>query len=334
MTHPVDLDPPAGSQPGEIIARSLRVRLAQHHQMRRARRIITVGGGKGGVGKSVVAANLAVGMAQAGAEVVLVDADLGAANQHTLFGLDRPGPTVQSFLDHEVETLDAVRSPTHLPRLSLVRGAGAVFGAANPTWAEKQRLLRHIEGLDVGVVIVDVGAGTAFNQLDLFRAGDLKVVVVAPQLTAIENAYAFMKGVVYRGLVPLFESHGFEGLLDGPGAETARLSRLMSDALACSPKLEAEVSELLTGARMTLFGNLVDEPRDAAVLPALVRMAKDFLGLELSVLGHARHSTAVHDSVNRRRPVTLDAPNDVAALAYRRAAVALLDEPVRLSRAA
>ena len=53
-------------------------------------RIITVGGGKGGVGKSIVSSNLAVAMAQNGSKVVLVDCDLGAANQHVLFGIDRP----------------------------------------------------------------------------------------------------------------------------------------------------------------------------------------------------------------------------------------------------
>jgi flagellar biosynthesis protein FlhG len=296
--------------------------------MRRARRIITVGGGKGGVGKSVVAANLSVAMAQAGAEVVLVDADLGAANQHTLFGLERPGPTVQSFLDHEVESLEAARTPTLLPRLSLVRGASAVFGAANPTWAEKQRLLRHLEGLDAAVVVVDVGAGTAFNQLDLFGAGDLKVVVLAPQLTALENAYAFVKGSVYRVLGPLLETHGFKGLLEGPAAETARVSLLLGEALACSPKLAAEVEELLRSQRMTLFGNLLNDPREAAVLPALQKMMRDFLSLEVSTLGHARTTQAVHDSVNRRRPVVLEAPHDEAAMAFRRAAVALLEVPL------
>ena len=54
------------------------------------KRIVAVGGGKGGVGKSVVACNLAVGYALAGRSTALIDADLGAANLHTLLGAGRP----------------------------------------------------------------------------------------------------------------------------------------------------------------------------------------------------------------------------------------------------
>ena len=151
-------------------------------------RIISVGGGKGGVGKSVVSANLAVAMAQAGARVVLVDGDLGAPNQHTLFGLTRPGPGLEAFLSGATETLAAVALPTLVPGLSLVPGAGGEVGTANLPTARKLKLIRHLRSLDADVVMVDVGAGVSFNVLDLFDAADLKVVVTTPQLTSAQNA--------------------------------------------------------------------------------------------------------------------------------------------------
>jgi len=82
-------------------------------------RVVSVGGGKGGVGKSVVAANLAVAMAQRGARVVLVDADLGAANQHTLFGIARPGPGVEAFLDGSLAELAQAEVESGVPGLRL-----------------------------------------------------------------------------------------------------------------------------------------------------------------------------------------------------------------------
>jgi flagellar biosynthesis protein FlhG len=57
---------------------------------RPGRRIIAIGGGKGGVGKSLIAANLAIYLSQLGKRVVLIDADLGGANLHTFVGVDRP----------------------------------------------------------------------------------------------------------------------------------------------------------------------------------------------------------------------------------------------------
>lgn len=293
-----------------------------------ARQVISIGGGKGGVGKSVVAANFAVALAMSGRKVVLVDADLGAANQHTLFGLKGSGPTVQSFLDKEGESLEAARVETGVRRLSLVRGAAAVYGAANPTYGQKERLVRHVLALDAEIIVVDVGAGTAFNQLDLFNAADLKVVVMTPQLTSVENAYGFVKGAVYRALWPVLRAHGFEFLLESgaPTNETTRLGALLQDPRACSPKLDAEVHEVLRRFRVHLFGNMVNTSRETPVFAAVGKMMRDFLGIESTVLGHARMSAGVHASINERRPVLVDRRDDEASVTFWRAARTLVDE--------
>lgn len=295
---------------------------------RTAERIISVGGGKGGVGKSVVATNLAVAMAEAGKEVVLVDADLGAANLHTLLGVEKPGPTLQAFLEHELESLELARVATRVPRLSLVRGASAAPGAANINHTQKLRLLRNIEALEAQIVVIDVGAGAAYNQLDLFDLADQKLVVLTPQLTSLQNAYGFVKGAVYRRLAGVLKPHGFEGLLDGAAAtaETVRLQALLKDACDCSPKLRAEVQEALATFRVRLFGNQVIDAREATVFRAVAKMMNDFLGLSVPLLGFAWATRAVHDSVNKRRPFLLDAKSEESAAALRLAAQVLLDE--------
>lgn len=295
-----------------------------------AERIISVGGGKGGVGKSVVATNLAVAMADEGKEVVLVDADLGAANLHTLLGLEKPGPTIQSFLEHEVESLEMARVATRVPRLSLVRGAGAIPGAANINHGQKMRLLRNIAALEAQIIIVDVGAGAAYNQLDLFDMADQKLVVMTPQLTSLQNAYGFVKGAVYRVLSAILRPYGFEELLDSSKAtaETAQLQTLLKDAYACSPKLKAEVQEALSTFRVRLFGNQVIDPREGTVFRAVGKMMADFLNISAPLLGFARATRGVHDSVNRRKPFLLDAKSEETATAMREAAHVLLEEAV------
>src|SRR5436305_6434026 len=70
------------------------------------KRIITVGGGKGGVGKSIISSNLAAALAMRGSKVVLVDCDLCAANQHVLFGIDRPAPGIQALIERKIDSLD------------------------------------------------------------------------------------------------------------------------------------------------------------------------------------------------------------------------------------
>src|SRR4029079_17795928 len=113
-------------------------------------------GGKGCVGKSLVASNLSLAMAQSGSQVVLVDCDLGAANQHVLFGIDRPKPGIQGLLDRKIDSLEDGLTPTQHPNWNLVAGTGASVGAANINHGEKQRIIRRIRALDADVILIDV----------------------------------------------------------------------------------------------------------------------------------------------------------------------------------
>ena len=71
----------------------------------RAPRIWSVGGGKGGVGKSVVTSSLAAALAGLGRRCVVIDGDLGGANLHTLLGAARPRLTLAHFMSGEVASL-------------------------------------------------------------------------------------------------------------------------------------------------------------------------------------------------------------------------------------
>lgn len=296
-------------------------------------RVVSVGGGKGGVGKSVVAANLAVAMAQEGAQVVLVDADLGAANQHTLFGITRPGPGVEAFLEGALPGLAAAAVETGVAGLRLVPGTGGVVGAANPPAARKQKLIRHVRALQADVVVVDVGAGVGFNALDLFDAADLRLVVMSPQLTSAQNAYAFLKGAVFRELRRVAAATGQQARIDDAveGTEpTGSTAQLLARMAADDAALAAALQRGLAGFGARLLGNQVYEPREAGVVYALSRMAHDFLGLEVPVLGSLRASRRVHESVNDGRPYLLHAgvEGDECAGTLRRVAQALLQAPL------
>lgn len=292
-------------------------------------RIISVGGGKGGVGKSVVAANLAVAMAEGQRRVVLVDADLGAANQHTLFGVDRTGPGLHGFFEHQVEQLADALVPTALDNLRLIPGSGAVVGAANINHGQKGRLLRHIARLPADVVIVDVGAGSAYNALDLFLLAHQRVVVATPQLTSIQNAYGFLKGAVWRELRRVAAAHRAVDLVDGGGhGETERVVQLLERAVLHSERLATDLQTALIAFGASIIGNHVFQPAEARAFQALSHMARDFLDLTLPVLGHVKASRRVHDSVNRRRPFLLDGAFDETGMAFRSFSLRLLQEPL------
>ena len=166
----------------------------------RAPSIWAVGGGKGGVGKSVVTSSLATAMAGLGRRVAVIDADLGAANLHTLLGAARPRVTLSHFLTGEIESLADAMAQTSVKNLWLVSGNQALLEMANPKRRERERLITEIGRLEVDIVLLDLGAGSAYNVLDLFLLARRGLVVVTPEPTAIENAEHFLRAAAYRSL--------------------------------------------------------------------------------------------------------------------------------------
>lgn len=296
-----------------------------------AKRVITVGGGKGGVGKSIVASNLALAIAQAGSRVVLVDCDLGAANQHVLFGIDRPKPGIQGLLDRKIDSLDEGLTPTPHPNLHLVAGTGAAVGAANINHGEKQRIIRRIRAVTADVILIDVGAGVSFNVLDFFEQGAQRLLVVTPQVTSIQTAYSFLKGAVMRTLQHHAEKSAELELL-APAAksgENEKVSQILARVRDQSPALAEAIDKILARFGAQIVGNQVFEPGQTGIFHAITRMIQDFLGIAVPILGTVRASRRIRESVNLRKPMMLG-PTDEDTRAFQQMAEALLAEDVAI----
>ena len=196
----------------------------------RARRVIAVGGGKGGIGKSLLSANLGIALARRGAKVVLADLDLGGANLHTCLGVPQPRGSLSDFIERRVASLSELLVPTPHENLSLLSGAMDGLEAANPRHQQKSKLLRNLRNLDVDYVLLDLGAGTAFNVLDFFLVADTGIVVMLPEPTSIENAYRFIKSAFFRRLQALAPDDDFASLVGS--AAIARCPRSASSISA------------------------------------------------------------------------------------------------------
>lgn len=298
--------------------------------------VIAVGGGKGGVGKSMAAVNLAVAMAQAGRQTVLVDGDLGSPNLHTLLAVDPVPRSIESLLAKDIEHLNDARLDTKVPGLKLIAGSAAAVGSANIAHTQKLKLLRHLHQLKADVVIVDVGAGTSFNTLDLFNTADVRVIVTTPQLTALQNAYAFAKGALFRELKSLAGNKTQTDLLEDPrlNKDAAKLKSLVQQVKSKDEAFGVALRQLLDGVHLYVLGNAMLEEKDALTFQAFSRMVKDFLSVDCEVLGQLKNSRRAHDSVNRRTPVAVADPEGEWSLSFRRFADKLLAQNVTALREA
>jgi len=163
-----------------------------------------IGGGKGGVGKSIVSLMLGTSLARQGKKVILVDADLGGSNLHTLAGIRYPLYTLADFINRQVESIEEVVMDTPVENMQLICGADDILGIANPKSTQKTRLFNHLKKLEADFIVLDLGAGASFTTMDFFLFAPNKICVLTPQITSIQNAYGFIKASLYRGLMQVF----------------------------------------------------------------------------------------------------------------------------------
>jgi flagellar biosynthesis protein FlhG len=155
-------------------------------------KVIAVTGGKGGVGKTTVASNLALGIAAHGREVMLVDADFGLANVDVVLGLH-----TRFHLGHvlrgECRLEDAIVTG---PRgVQVVPGASGVKRMANLSPAESAGLIRAFSDLyhRIDVMVIDTAAGLHDSVIAFTQAAHHVVVVVCDEPASITDAYALIK---------------------------------------------------------------------------------------------------------------------------------------------
>jgi len=273
---------------------------------RSRRQIWSVGGGKGGIGKTLLVAALGWQLARLSKRVILVDADLAGANLHTCLGLEAPRLTLADFIGRRVERIEEVVVETGFPRLRLVSGASDFLGAANVEYAQKARVLSRIQALDVDVVVMDLGAGSSSDTIDYFLASDLGLLVVVPEPTSIENSYRFIKAAAYRHLQAAAPRDTVAELVEA--AKDPRNSRGIRTPLDLLAAVEVEDPEAAVALRVELDSFrprfVVNQVRDAADMVVghqLVAACTRHLGVRATYAGHVPYDEAVWQSVRRRR---------------------------------
>ena len=208
--------------------------------------IWSIGGGKGGSGKSFVTGNLGILLAKGGYKTLLVDLDLGAANLHTIIGLSLPEKSISDFVNKKVGTLEETVEPTSVPNLYLISGAMNNLDIANLAHEQKLRIIRNIPKLSYQYILLDLGAGTSFNTIDFFMISNSGVFVTVPEPTSIENIYRLIRSVYFRKIRQVLNSHNFRTLAEEAQERNGRATVSNPDILLYIMKeLDPEKGEIL-----------------------------------------------------------------------------------------
>jgi len=280
--------------------------------------IWTIGGGKGGSGKSFITANIGICLSKLGVRVILIDADLGGANLHTFFGISPPALSLSDFIKKRVSYLHEVLIPTAIPNLQLLTGAQDLLNAADAKSVQRKRLLRSIQSLEGDYILVDLGGGNSLSVLDFFLMSNGGILVVTPEPTSIENTYRFLKSAFYRRLGQSVSSHPVKTLIDGALDRKNEMGiQNPHDLIRAVRRINEEeakkIEEEIETFHPNLILNQVRSKKDIEIGFSIRSACQKYFGIHLHYLGYVVYDQDVCHSIRKRRPLVLENARSRAA---------------------
>ncbi len=278
---------------------------------------LTVGGGKGGTGKSFLSASLGIVLGSRGTDVVIVDADLGGPNLHTLLSVRDNGRDLGDFIRNRTPQLTDIIATTSYPGVRMIKGGENALFLANLQHTKKLKLIRQLRNLPAESVIVDLGTGSAYNTLDLFILGKPGLIVVTPEPTAIENTYYFLKSCAAR-ILKLYARHFkiqervdklTRELEDNAGNVRELITRLASEDRSAGRILQAALNSF----RPFLVVNKARNDKDHLLGRAIVDVVRRYYLIDIDLLDVIPYDERVHWSLKKFVPFVLEYPDSAVS---------------------
>jgi flagellar biosynthesis protein FlhG len=283
--------------------------------------ILAFAAGRGGTGRSLLAANVAVYLAQTGKKVVAIDADPAGGSLHLLLGAPRPPRGFGEFLRAKVEGLTELIVDTPVAGVGLIGGEGSAFGATRPKQTPKS-ILAALAALEVDWIVLDLGPPDSTLVLDLWLAADVPVLVTLPDPASIEATYRFVKSGFSRRLRT---TRGLDKLVtnpQGPPRAALDLYRAARDGAGPADRLEQEIRRY----RPRFIVNQTRTLPDLKLGGWMQAAARRRLGHSFDYLGHVESDETVWLAARRRRPLMAEYPEAKVAKNIERIARRLLSQ--------
>ncbi|MBN1381062.1 MAG: AAA family ATPase [Deltaproteobacteria bacterium] len=278
-----------------------------------------IGGGKGGTGKSFLTINIGILLARQGYKTLLIDADLGTPNLHTIIGLPNPKTSLSDFVNKTVSTLEetVLEMPVH--NLFLISGARNKLDIANFAHEQKMKMLRAISRLHYDYILLDLGAGTAFNTIDFFTLSDSGIFVCIPEPTSIENIYRLIRSVYIRKIRQVLQINCFRNLAGQAEAQNRDAviqhpEYLLTTLKQIDPEQGGNIEKILQAFQFKLVVNQVrkrDNPRTGTLICKII---EKHLGMRIQFIGNVGFDDRVHETVCMKSPYILKYAHSQTAL--------------------
>jgi flagellar biosynthesis protein FlhG len=279
------------------------------------KRIWAIGGGKGGSGKSLIAANLGIQMAEAGCKVTILDFDWGGGNLHTYLGMRSPKKTIENVLLKRVASMADVCVQTSVPNLNIVCAPQEYYSLSGLFSRRKIEIFRQIIKLESDLIIFDLGPGSAFNILDISLFSNNSIIITLPEPSAIENSYLFVKRLIHRKIGQVIKPHGRIDLLtkwtigrNGHENRSRHIGDFLSYLRSVDGNLGRKVDSALSQLKVKIIINQVRSQDDIKIGNAISYLTNKFIGLGVEFAGYIPFDINVNIAAKKLQPLMIYYP--------------------------
>ena len=286
--------------------------------------IIPIASGKGGVGKTLVSANLAIALGQAGKKVALADMDLGGSNLHVVLGMTGLKGGIGSFVSTPGVSFNSIIYETGYKNVHFIPGDADMPGMANLKLHHKRKLLKSLFSIKYDYLILDLGAGTNYNTIDFFLAAGQGIIVTTPALTATLNAYIFIKQSIFRIMDTSFHkktvarAHIEKLREDSAAVQKMYIPKFLEVIEKADPESHAIFMEKIKNFSPLLIMNMVEDPKQAALAGKLRKSCREYLGFDIEHLGVIYRDELQAIALSSRLPIIMYKPQSVLSQAIYR----------------
>jgi flagellar biosynthesis protein FlhG len=285
--------------------------------------IIPIASGKGGVGKSIFAANLAIALAQSGRETVAVDLDLGGSNLYTCLGIANTHPGIGDFLKAGRVSFPDLYVSTPVDHLRFIPGDGRTPFMANISYEQRLTLLREIRKIPARYVILDLGAGTVFNTLNFFGTSYKGIIITTFETPSIMNFINFLRNFIFRVIAGTVRQNksvlqalisDFQKPIEHAPTTIRSLIRTIETV---DPALARAAAMAVSKYRPRIVFNMGDHPDELKILPKLDKTIRQGLSIEVEFMGFIFNDDRVRRAAKNRKVLLTEYPDTPAARGIR-----------------
>ena len=285
-------------------------------------------GGKGGVGRSLLAANLGIQLARAGRRVVLIDLDLQGSALQTYLGYQRLPRSLADLASGKVAVLSELACETPTAHLRVIGGLQRGELRDDPV-AFVRQVAEQFSTLSADHVIVDCGSGRWPATVASFAEATVGILVTTPEPAAIEAAYLFTESYLRWCLVRALTGErmaAIQSRLRETGIDPSRVSfrAFMTRLQAIDAAAREAIAAIIRRTRLELLLNQVRGEADEEAAACLASGFRKCFGINLATAGIIEHDLSILQAVQKRRPLSQQYPNAASTKEISRAAARLL----------